>query len=38
MHSTVPAKVAPQVPDFSHYEAKSDATNRGVAYFMIGGR
>ncbi|KAH9836518.1 ubiquinol-cytochrome c reductase iron-sulfur subunit [Rhodofomes roseus] len=37
IHSTVPAKIEPQVPDFSHYEAKSDSTNRGVAYMMIGG-
>ena len=29
-------KDAPQVPDFSHYEAKSQDTNRGMAYFMIG--
>ncbi|CCM00345.1 uncharacterized protein FIBRA_02375 [Fibroporia radiculosa] len=36
IHSSVPAKDAPQVPDFSHYEAKSESTNRGVAYFMIG--
>ncbi|PCH33297.1 ubiquinol-cytochrome c reductase iron-sulfur subunit [Wolfiporia cocos MD-104 SS10] len=36
MHSTVPAKDAPQTPDFSHYEAKSQSTNRGVSYFMIG--
>ncbi|KAF9817435.1 hypothetical protein IEO21_03392 [Rhodonia placenta] len=36
LHSTVPAQIEPQVPDFSHYEAKSDATNRGVSYFMIG--
>lgn len=32
----MPAQIEPQVPDFSHYEAKSDATNRGVSYFMIG--
>ena len=37
IHSTVPAKIEPQVPDFSHYEAKSESTNRGVAYMMIGG-
>ncbi|KZT06276.1 ubiquinol-cytochrome c reductase iron-sulfur subunit [Laetiporus sulphureus 93-53] len=36
IHSTVPAKVEPQVPDFSHYEAKSESTNRGIAYLMIG--
>ncbi|GJE87810.1 cytochrome b-c1 complex subunit Rieske [Phanerochaete sordida] len=27
---------APQVPDFSNYEAESPARNRGVAYAMIG--
>ncbi|KAL4250885.1 Cytochrome b-c1 complex subunit Rieske, mitochondrial [Abortiporus biennis] len=29
-------KDAPQVPDFSDYQAKSPSTNRGLAYFMIG--
>lgn len=24
------------VPDFSHYRAKSDSTNRALSYFMIG--
>lgn len=36
LHSTVPAQIEPQVPDFSHYEAKSDAANHGMSYFMIG--
>ncbi|KAH9945622.1 ubiquinol-cytochrome c reductase iron-sulfur subunit [Amylocystis lapponica] len=36
VHASAPAKDAPQVPDFSNYEAKSESTNRGVAYFMIG--
>lgn len=36
LHASVPAKDAPQVPDFSHYEAKSESANRSVSYFMIG--
>jgi ubiquinol-cytochrome c reductase iron-sulfur subunit len=36
IHTTAVAKDAPEVPDFSGYQAKSDATNRGLAYFMIG--
>ncbi|KAI0336206.1 ubiquinol-cytochrome c reductase iron-sulfur subunit [Cubamyces sp. BRFM 1775] len=36
LHTSAVARDAPQVPDFSKYEAKSDSTNRGLAYFMIG--
>ena len=36
VHTTAVAKDAPQVPDFSGYQAKSESTNRSLAYFMIG--
>ncbi len=36
IHTSAIARDAPQVPDFSKYEAKSEGTNRGLAYFMIG--
>ncbi|EIW64961.1 ubiquinol-cytochrome c reductase iron-sulfur subunit [Trametes versicolor FP-101664 SS1] len=36
IHTSSVARDAPQVPDFSKYEAKSEGTNRGLAYFMIG--
>ncbi|KAI0803031.1 Rieske [2Fe-2S] iron-sulfur domain-containing protein [Irpex lacteus] len=36
VHTTAVTKDAPQVPDFSGYQAKSESTNRGLAYFMIG--
>ncbi|KAI0374530.1 ubiquinol-cytochrome c reductase iron-sulfur subunit [Pilatotrama ljubarskyi] len=36
MHTSAVVRDAPQVPDFSKYQAKSDTTNRGLAYFMIG--
>ncbi|KAI0690714.1 ubiquinol-cytochrome c reductase iron-sulfur subunit [Cytidiella melzeri] len=36
IHTTALAKDAPNVPDFSGYQAKSEAANRGLAYFMIG--
>ncbi|KAI0344131.1 ubiquinol-cytochrome c r [Trametopsis cervina] len=36
MHTSVAVKDAPNVPDFSGYQAKSEAANRGLAYFMIG--
>ncbi|KAI0651499.1 ubiquinol-cytochrome c reductase iron-sulfur subunit [Trametes meyenii] len=36
LHTSAVVRDAPQVPDFSKYEAKSEGTNRGLAYFMIG--
>ncbi|GBE78443.1 ubiquinol-cytochrome c reductase iron-sulfur subunit [Sparassis latifolia] len=36
LHASVPAKDAPQVPDFSHHEAKSESTNRALSYVMVG--
>ncbi|KAI0762733.1 ubiquinol-cytochrome c reductase iron-sulfur subunit [Fomes fomentarius] len=36
MHTSAVARDAPQVPDFSKYQAKDDSTNRGLAYLMIG--
>ncbi|KAI0823114.1 ubiquinol-cytochrome c reductase iron-sulfur subunit [Trametes gibbosa] len=36
LHTSAVARDAPQVPDFSKYQAKSEGTNRGLAYFMIG--
>ena len=36
MHTSVVRRDAPQVPDFSKYQARSESTNRGVAYLMIG--
>ena len=37
MHTTAVRKDAPEVPDFSHYQAKDQSTNRAVSYVMIGG-
>ncbi|KAI0080054.1 ubiquinol-cytochrome c reductase iron-sulfur subunit [Panus rudis PR-1116 ss-1] len=37
LHTSVPARDAPKVPDFSSYEAKDVNRNRAVSYFMIGG-
>ncbi|TBU34889.1 ubiquinol-cytochrome c reductase iron-sulfur subunit [Dichomitus squalens] len=36
LHTSVANRDAPNVPDFSKYEAKSETTNRGLAYLMIG--
>lgn len=36
LHTSAVVKDAPQVPDFTPYQARSTSTNRGVAYFMIG--
>ena len=36
MHTSAVVRDAPQVPDFSKYEAKDAGTNRGLAYLMIG--
>ncbi|OSD05854.1 ubiquinol-cytochrome c reductase iron-sulfur subunit [Trametes coccinea BRFM310] len=36
MHTSAVARDAPQVPDFSKYQAKDESRNRGLAYFMIG--
>ncbi|KAI0044384.1 ubiquinol-cytochrome c reductase iron-sulfur subunit [Auriscalpium vulgare] len=36
LHTTVARKDAPNVPDFSDYQASSDSTNRALSYFMIG--
>lgn len=36
LHTSAPARDAPQVPDFSHYEANAE-TNRALSYFMVGG-
>ena len=36
MHTTAIRKDAPEVPNFSHYEAKDQSTNRAVSYVMIG--
>ncbi|RPD58374.1 ubiquinol-cytochrome c reductase iron-sulfur subunit [Lentinus tigrinus ALCF2SS1-6] len=36
MHTSAVVRDAPQVPDFSKYEAKDPSTNRGLAYLMIG--
>ncbi|TFK93058.1 ubiquinol-cytochrome c reductase iron-sulfur subunit [Polyporus arcularius HHB13444] len=36
LHTSAVVRDAPQVPDFSKYEAKDPATNRGLAYLMIG--
>lgn len=36
LSTSAAVKDAPQVPDFSHYEAKSSDTNRAMAYFTIG--
>ena len=36
LHTSAPVRDAPEVPDFSHYEAKQE-TNRALSYFMVGG-
>ena len=36
MHTSVPARDAPKVPNFGAYEAKDPSTNRALSYFMIG--
>ncbi|CAL1696212.1 unnamed protein product [Somion occarium] len=36
LHTSVPARDAPKVPDFTPYEAKDPSTNRALSYFMIG--
>ena len=36
MHTSAVVRDAPQVPDFSKYEAKDPSTNRGLTYLMIG--
>lgn len=36
LHTSAVRRDAPEVPDFSQYQAKSESTNRGVSYFMIG--
>ena len=36
LHTSAVARDAPQVPDFSKYEAKSETSNRSLAYLMIG--
>lgn len=36
IHTSTPARDAPQVPDFSPYQAKSESSNRALSYFMVG--
>jgi len=36
LHSSVSVKDAPEVPDFSHYRANNNDTNRALSYFMVG--
>lgn len=36
MHTSVAVKSAPEVPDFSHYRANDNDTNRAFSYFMVG--
>ena len=36
IHTSTPTKDAPNVPDFSGYQAASSSTNRSLQYFMIG--
>jgi ubiquinol-cytochrome c reductase iron-sulfur subunit len=36
IHTSVPVKDAPQVPDFTPYQASSPNTNRAMSYFMVG--
>jgi ubiquinol-cytochrome c reductase iron-sulfur subunit len=36
IHTTAPAKDAPEVPDFRSYQASSDTTNRALSYAMVG--
>lgn len=36
IHTSTPAKDAPNVPDFSGYQASSSSNNRALQYFMVG--
>jgi ubiquinol-cytochrome c reductase iron-sulfur subunit len=36
IHTSTPAKDAPNVPDFSGYKASSSSNNRALQYFMVG--
>ncbi|KAJ7293198.1 Rieske [2Fe-2S] iron-sulfur domain-containing protein [Mycena rebaudengoi] len=36
MHTSAAVKVAPEVPDFSHYQANDTDSNRALSYFMVG--
>ena len=36
LHTSAAVQAAPNVPDFSKYQAKSESANRGLAYLMIG--
>jgi len=36
IHMSVPARDAPQVPDFTPYQASSESSNRALSYFMVG--
>ena len=36
MHTSVARRDAPNVPDFSHYKAKDESSNRAMSYLMIG--
>ncbi|KIK49625.1 hypothetical protein CY34DRAFT_797076 [Suillus luteus UH-Slu-Lm8-n1] len=36
IHTSVAAKDAPQVPDFTPYTPKDESTNRAMSYFMVG--
>jgi ubiquinol-cytochrome c reductase iron-sulfur subunit len=36
MHTSVPRRDAPEVPDMSAYQASSPAGNRALSYFVIG--
>jgi len=36
LHTSVAVKDAPQVPDFSHYRANDNDSNRAFSYFMVG--
>lgn len=36
LHTSAAVHDAPNVPDFSKYQARSESTNRGLAYLMIG--
>lgn len=36
IHTSAPKRDAPQVPDFTPYEASSQTRNRALSYFMVG--
>ncbi|EIW86407.1 ubiquinol-cytochrome c reductase iron-sulfur subunit [Coniophora puteana RWD-64-598 SS2] len=36
LHTSAVAREAPEVPDFSDYEAKSSSTNRALSYVIVG--